>query len=362
MQFQKIFRSLIVLIFTTQLFTACDSSKEERDLGMLPSSKGDVGELIMVMDSVYWNSEIGDTIRSIFRERVDGILQGEPMFTVRYVRPYQFKGLLREHRNLVLLTTFDKNSSGNAIMQKFFTPESVEKIKTDPNYFFIPQTDQFASDQLVLQIFSATQEQLLQKLSEPQVKDRIQSLMNQTENERVKKRLFSSKGAMNNDMMKVIKEKHDFQLSIPSGYQLAKDSTGILWLRLPEAAFDKNLVIAYKKYESESQFSNENLLEWREEIGKKHLKDPEYPERYVYTEMQEPPVFSEIQLNGKYAKKMQGIWRINTRFVGGSFVSFILTSEDNQYIFYLEGLLNAPGMKKRELLRELVAILSTFKA
>ncbi len=361
MFFQKIFRFLLVAIFMTLLFIGCNTHKEEKLVGMLPSSKGDVGELILVADSAYWNGTLGDTLKGIFKEPVPGILQGEPMFTVRYVRPYQFKGLLREHRNLVLVTTFDKATGGNSIMQKFFTPETIEKIKQDPSYFFIPQTDEFASDQVVLQLFAATQELLLQKLSDPKVKRKIQDVLNQKEEERVKKRMYSERGTVNAEMMELLKEKYGFELKVPQGYRLAKDSTHVLWLRMPEANFDKNLIISFKPYTSEEQFSDQAFLAWRNEIGHRHLADPEFPDRYIVTEALQPVSIEETQLSGKFAKSMRGLWRINGRFTGGSFVSFMVTSADNQRIYYIEGLVTAPGTKKRELLRELTSIISTFK-
>jgi hypothetical protein len=59
--------------------------------------------------------------------------------------------------------------------------------------------------------------------------------------------------------------------------------------------------------------------------------------------------------------ELRGLWRTNNRTMGGPFICYAVASPETGRIYYLEGFCYSPGKDQRETIRELEAILSTFK-
>ncbi len=69
----------------------------------------------------------------------------------------------------------------------------------------------------------------------------------------------------------------------------------------------------------------------------------------------------ETTLEGKYARKIKGLWKTNNLAMGGPFVGLSFVDESLNRIYYIEGFLYSPGKRQRELIRELETILKTFR-
>ncbi|MEQ9007480.1 MAG: DUF4837 family protein, partial [Ekhidna sp.] len=65
--------------------------------------------------------------------------------------------------------------------------------------------------------------------------------------------------------------------------------------------------------------------------------------------------------NGHFAVEARGLWKISDNSRGGPFVSYSIVDEEEGLIYYVEGYVDSPGTRKKNLVRELEAILSTFK-
>ena len=336
------------------LLASCESSKKS---SMKPPAGGDKGEMILVMDSVKWKGKLGDKIKSLFKQKVPGLPQNEPLYTVRYIEPHSFKGLLRHHRNIVIVTTFDQKTVGSLKLQRNFTKESVRKLKATPDLFWLVKKDEYARNQVVMHIFSNDERTLVQHIDK-----NFQSLQ-QYFNTVEKNRLLASfrKIRGNEKLMQQLSAKHGFSFELLKGYKVVRDTTRFLWLRFPEANIDKNLFFTYQPYLDENQFTLENIIAWRNKIGKAYLTDPEHLNRYIITETLTPVLEKVTTINGSYAKELRGLWRIKTRFVGGAFRAYVFVDQTRNRIYYTEGFAIAPGTEKREIMRELAAVLTTFK-
>ncbi len=347
------FQSLFLVILFLSIY-GCSSSEDKR---LLPSAKGANGEVIVVMDDKLWNEDLGKSVKAALEYPVLGVLKKEPSFTIRHIKPFDFKGLLKEHKNLVVVTTFDLESPGNLLLQESFTGSSVEKIKSDNDIFYKVDRDVYAKGQIAIQLFSNKRKTLTNKIDDNA--SLIRKILDKEEMER-HFMAFNDRLA-DPEFSKKLFDKHSFSFALLKGYQTVMDTTDFLWLRHPEAKVDKNLFFARRSYESESQFALSNVLSWRDELGKNYLFDPDDKTKYVITEMLEPPAEKEVSFQNKYAKEIRGIWKIKNAFTGGSFVSYIFVDTDTQTLYYIEGFVNAPGKDKREIIRELSAILNTFQ-
>ncbi|MBX2843584.1 MAG: DUF4837 family protein [Flammeovirgaceae bacterium] len=346
---------LFLLIILT--FWGC-SAKQEKDLGLLPSAKGEVGEIILVIDTVKWKGPLGEEIREVFSRKIEGLPQPEAMFTVRNIDPNKFVSFLRQHKNIVIVTTFDENTAGSRKLREFFTPESITQIKNNENIFMTNSENEYAKGQLVMNLFSKDEATLIKHLKENRQK--IQDVFNNLERKRLASKLFK---ARKKDLEKSLLESHNIKMVIPAGYKFVPlDSVpeDFVWLRYVEYDYDRNIVISYKDYESEEQFEEENILKWREDIMQKYTQQ-DSPDNYVIKEKLVPVSTRKVNFNGKYGVELRGIWRLSVSIVGGPFLAYVFYDKDSGRIYYLEGFLSAPGASKREHMREMEVVLRNFK-
>lgn len=335
------------------------TAQQERDLELLPPAKGGKGEIIVVMDSTRWDTEFGQEVRKTFNDRVYGLPQPEPMFNSRYVTASLFRGLLKRHRNIVIITTFDHNTSESRHLWQSFTPESRKKLEENPDVYMIPQRDEFAKGQQILHLFAQTEEQLIKKMSENRKK--IQDIFNSREEDYIREKLLT--GGLDKELSKIMKKSHGMSMKVPGGYQLAKDTTNFFWVRFPEIKFDKNIFIAYKPYTSEKQFELDSIVDWRNRICKEHLYgDKERnPNSYILTEELVPAQDTKVTFNSQYAKEVRGLWKTKNLTMGGPFISYVFVDKKTQRIYYAEGFIFAPSKPKREYVRELKVTLNSLE-
>jgi hypothetical protein len=345
---------------------ACDSRERGKPaIYDLPAARGRTGEIIVVMDTAQWSGEVGEALRSVYSAELPGTLRGERMFSLRKAHATQLNNVLKQHKNLVFVVSMERNSAATQRLKSFFPPEGLQQIAKDSSLFYQLAPNQFAVGQMVVFLFGQTDKQLANHLRINRRK--LQDIFAETERQRITNGL--SKLRAKDNLEDKIAKTHNIQLLLPRGFEFVKEEispdkkTGFLWVRMPDAEVDKSLILAYKPYDSEKQFSKDSLIAWRNSLGKAHLYgDPEKPESYMITEPLEPPTLRESTVNGNYAQEMRGLWRTNNAVMGGPFLSYSFADSKTGRIYYYEGFVFAPSRdNKREIIRELEAILRAAK-
>jgi hypothetical protein len=89
----------------------------------------------------------------------------------------------------------------------------------------------------------------------------------------------------------------------------------------------------------------------------------EFKGSYMGTEYKyHDPIFKEIWVNGGYCAELRGLWKVlNGGAMGGPFYSHTRLDEINQRVITIEGFVFAPGVKKRNPMRQLEAIIFSAK-
>ncbi len=348
-------KKYISLIFAFAVLISC----EEGWMGeqSKPKGRGEPGEIVLVLDSAKWAGEIGSEFRQIFRESVDGLPRDEPMFDLRQVTPFEFKGILKQAKNLILVVPLNDGAGESRRMRNFFTRDALDSIRNNQNIFMISKKNLFATDQHVLFLVSQGNQYLENQLEENS--DYLQAYFNRIEERRAYRRIYDAPGA--NMIINKLEDKYNFTIKVPYNWKIAEEADNFVWLRLPGQQIDKNIFVAFKPYESEAQFEDENIIEWRNEITEEYIHgDPDRAGTYVITEPLIPPTIREVNLNGKYAKKIIGRWKTKNVTMGGPFVAYVFVDESVNRLYYIDGFVFSPGVKQREIVRELNVILKTF--
>lgn len=347
---------IILLTIVTSFFLAgCN----EKNSDYLPKATGKPGEILVIMDSLQWNGNVGAELKKIFRAEVPALPQDEPMFSVIYAHPERNMKLLTTLKNVVYAFTLDQNSTGTKRLTRSISPETIERIEKDTAFFMSTIKDEYAKGQEVMYLFGATEETLIGHLKKSG--KRIIDHFNKLEKERLAKSLFTKQAT--EGVAAFLRREQQVEISIPVGYRLADRRSDFVWLRQINANTDKDIFISWKPYESEYQFLPDSLIAWREEIAKNYLfEDPKNPISYLVTEQRDADVISQqVNFNGHFAMEIRGLWRTNNRTMGGPFVGYGIADEPRGLIYYIEGFAYAPGKDKREFMRELETILWSFK-
>lgn len=346
---------LVVVVY----FSSCDLEKTAKMQSNLPYANGKPGEIIVVMDSAQWRGEAGKEVRATFGELVYYLPREESQFSLNQIDPVDFKSILKLQKNIIFVTVLGDNSEGNRKLKKHFTKESLDMIEKDPTLFMYPKKDEFAKGQEILHLFSETEEQLIENISNNR-KKLLQHFMN-VEDKRSYKSLYTAKEVIG--VSNHIEDKLGCKLKVPFGFEIAMEDSTFIWLRSFNPDFDKNIFISYVDYTSEEMFSLGNLIKLRTEVSKSYIRyKPEDPESYLLTETDNFEVFrNKINFKGQYAVELRGLWKVNKIYMGGPFISYSMVDEATNRFYYIEAFLFSPGKPQRDIMRELDTIIKTFK-
>jgi hypothetical protein len=359
MLFMHFKKEVFIWLASISLLAACSSGTNKENL---PTASGLPGDMYLIMDSTQWQGPLGAVLDSVFRADMPGLPRDEGIFNMHWIDPRKLNFVLKQRRNLIFAVTLDQRESGAAIVKKIFSPASLEKIKSDPTDFVQTSANLFARGQEVMYLYGNTEEQLIANVRKNA--NRLVESFNKKERDRLNVSLFKAgrlKGAS-----AWLNENFKCDMLIPFGYKLVEDEPNFFWARQINPRDDKDIFIAWEKYESPDQFKKENLIAFRNRICRQYLfEDPDLPDSYLVTETDIsfiPVETKEINFNGMYAVEMRGLWRTNNKSMGGPFISYALADEATGRFFYIEGFTFSPSREQREIMRELETILYTFKS
>jgi hypothetical protein len=343
---------LKILVLLLMVIAACDPNDPE----YLPKASGKPGDMLIVMDSLQWKGTLGKEIRKVFAQDVPGMPQKEPMFNIVHIHPVG-KTLLHQMRNVVYVFTLNQKTSGSILVRKKFTDKTINKIKSDTSFHLSTREDEFAKNQRVMYLFGNDEAQLTGYLQRQ--KQNIVDYFNKVERERMVKQIKRDP----NSPSLFLPRELSCEMRVPLTYKLADRSKDFVWFRLIGPNSDRDIFMTWKPYVSEYQLLPDSLIEWRDETLKKYVfEDPERPDTYLVTELEDGKVQArQIKFNKHFAIELRGLWRTSNRSMGGPFVSYALIDQGKGLIYYLEGFVYNPGRDKREMLRELESIIWTFK-
>lgn len=345
----------IILLFTVLGFQACEENAEGKN-STKPKARGSIGEIILAIDSAKWEGPVGETLKDIFLEDVQGLIRDESMFDVRKVDPRGMTRILKMATNIVYVTTFDDKKAASQNINALFSKEAKEKAANDPLLYLLRSADEFAKGQEVIYLFGNNDEELIQNLKAN--KNKLQNLFHVRERGRLQNVILNRKSSE----AKVAGGNLGLNINVPASYQVAKSENDFLWLRQPTPRSDRpdiSLFFYETAYVSEEQLFPSALLELRESITKQHIfGNPNNRNSFLVTERVDPsPVFTNFKINDNFAVEIRGGWKTNNLSMGGSFLAFVIVDDKNGKLYYMEGFVYYPNEAHRESIREIETIL-----
>lgn len=339
----KYLRLFLVISFVFVL-ACCKDGKSSR----LPESIGQPYEVVLEGDT-------NRIVTAILQESVPDMPQPEPMFNIIQVRKGKLTSLYQTVRNRVVVDVDKRNRDFEV------------KISKDVN----------AAPQVIIRIKAQTVEQLKSRLDGK----RLRQILDESELKHL-----ASVIRQNVEKQKEVKRLFGIDMRIPLDMDASKKAKDFVWYSNNTNSGMKNLLIFKINYSEKTPSARENHSS-RENLsagGNLSSKETsfgteEYPSNGISLSLAD-----KVQIDSVLQKNMlgetdemymviprlgeRGLWEMEGDAMGGPYVMKIIRRQKNgkisgrkNEIIVVIGFVYAPEMKKRNLIKQLEAVLTTIR-
>ena len=298
-----------LLITVCLFFVSCSLGGKRGDKKQLPASIGQPYEVLLEGDTL-------DIVKEMLTEDVDILPQPEPMCNVISVKRGKVSGSYLLMRTRVIVT-IGKNFS--------------VKVSHDEN----------AAPQTIIRIHAASLQELRDSL-QPRV---LQTAIYEAELEHL-----AAVVKQNPEKQKLVKRLFGIDIKIPDQLDASKEAKNFLWLSNNANRGMQNLIFVRVESE-ERRVKNSTPLTPKEEIDSMLRKNMIGETDSMYMQLSYPKRL--------YANLTQGLWEMKGDAMGGPYRMSRLPLADGS--LYIIAFVYAPEMKKRNLMKQLEAVMTTAK-
>ena len=294
---------------------------------------GKAGEIVVVISKQSWEGDPGTVIRETLAQSHVALPQDEPIFDIINIPHDAFKDIFKSTRNIIQI-----NISSN-------TEE--EGIIFKDNIWAYPQA--------TVQINAKSANRFVEIFNEN--KEKILSYFLAAEKERLITNYskYYEKGILN-----ILDRDFDASIKVPPGFRTMAQKKDFLWIQYDTPEIFQGILIYTFPYVSDSAFTVNYQLSVRDSIMKANVSGPTEGS-YMSTEKSIDQAASFTRLNGNYANEMRGLWRVENDFMGGPYISLAVLDAAKQRVVVAFGYVYAPSKDKRNLLRQVEAMVYSLK-
>ena len=294
---------------------------------------GSASELVVVISKESWNGTTGKLIRETLAQSHVGLPQDEPIFDVIDVPHAAFKNIFKTTRN-ILQTSISVNVKNEGITftdDVWAYPQATVQIKAKNinNFETIFKEN---SNKIISYFIAAEKERLTMSYKK-----------------------FYEKGVFN-----VLNKDFGITMKAPPGFAIVDQKEDFIWFKYETPAISQGIVLYTFPYISDSTFTVNYLMDIRDKILKSNVPGA-IKDSYMTTEKRLEQTFNILEHNGNYASEMRGLWRVENDFMGGPYISLAELDATNQRVVVAFGYVYAPSKDKRNLLRQVEAMIYSLK-
>jgi hypothetical protein len=294
---------------------------------------GKAGEMAVVISNEMWDAAPGKTIRESLAQPYVGLPQEEPLFDLINVPNSAFKKIFRTTRN-ILQTSISANNTKPEISfndDVWAYPQAVVKIKAKNAQEFV-------------KIFTDNEEKILSYFV----------LAEKKRNTLIYKKTYDQA------VYNVLNKDFGITMKVPPGFKVMKQAENFIWVQYDTPEIFQGIVIYTTPYNSDSAFTTSYQVALRDSLLKDNVPGPTKGS-YMATETRFDQINNVLKHNGNYASEMRGLWRVQNDFMGGPYISLSELDAANQQIITAFGFVYKPNKEKRNLLRQVEAMIYSLK-
>ena len=335
---KRIVSFVVVAVVAVAMFSGCAGPGQTGK----PGSSGKTLELMVVAPNSVCSGTTQGVLDSLFETPQVALNQPEPRFDVVHIVPSSFDGntMFQSHRNILILEV---------------NPQNICKVYLEQDKWSVPQVvirmtapDRASLDSMLL----ANGERLLKEYYNQEY--------------RRMDRVFSKAPAYK--IVKLLKEKYGFTLSIPEEFALAKmkEESDFTWILKQTKDFDLHLYVYSRESVGPQDFEEAGILDNIDTMLRRYVPGPSEGS-YPGVERRDFFYSRDVVLgDGIEAVETRGLWRTYNDFMGGPFVCYTFTLPESGKVYTLMGSVYSPSQRnrmvmKRDLLMQLDGICRSIK-
>ncbi len=323
-------KKIIPYLFVSLIFFSCNNDKNGRLL--LPSVNGKAGEVLLILEDDLWKDTLGAIFKDALLASTPSLPQDEPLFDISRVPNAGFSKFMQAARNIIKVNIGDN-------------------MKTAIDF----RKDVWAEPQLVIRLQAPNKEELLNLLQKN--KDRIVNQLLEAERRR---NLAIATKYEAVEIERKLKSNYNIKMVIPKDYQLFDEKKDFVWLKKDTRDYMMGIFIYSFEYNSPKNFSVDYLIQKRDSVLKINVPG-ERKGSYMTTEHRVEPYFVNIEFQKKQFVEIRSLWDVVNDAMGGPFISYSTLDVARNRVVTVEGFVYYPNFNKRDLIRQLQAILLTIE-
>lgn len=304
----------------------------------LMSSSGRSSEVLIVCPDADWKGAFGDSLRSVLEAPVVGLPQNEPMFRLSHISPSDFTPVYQKQRNILICQVQADAAS--------------PRLKVEKNRWAKPQLIQTltasCTDTLTAAFLAGS--------------ERITAYIMQGEMQRFQR---AQRAQQEPYMHTQFQKKYGYSMVFPDGFIFAVKQKDFCWLRKETKYWGQSIMVYSEPYVDEHQFSPEYITALRNKYTKTYVQGSSDSSYVLVDERFYPVMYRNYDFpKSPYAVEARGLWGLfgNTgERMGGPFVSYTFLDTAAQRVVTADGFLYAPSDAKRDLMRQVEAMLLTLQ-
>ena len=161
-------------------------------------------------------------------------------------------------------------------------------------------------------------------------------------------------------MYNLLDQDFGITMKVPPGFKIMKQAEDFIWFQYDTPEIFQGIVVYTYPFVSDSAFTVNYALPIRDNLLKKYVPGPTNGS-YMTTEKRFEQGYSVFKHNGNYAAEMRGLWRLENDFMGGPYIAISELDVVNQRVISAFGFVYAPSKDKRNLLRQVEAMVYSLK-
>ena len=299
-------------------------------IGSLSSAHGNTGEVLVVMDDYFWKGACGDSIRSYLTEPVMGLPGIEPMFDL--MQQGSLTTFLQKYRNIV-------------------------KVNIDQGYEMAKlgiSSDAYAKFQLIFTIDAPSADSAIACMYRN--KDLIIGGFLLKGRDAI---IEDYKRTVAKQMVEQLRDKYQVDIIIPNSYTLDVEKEDFVWIAREEGDRQYGILIWKEPYLRISQLETDSLIFKMNSMTRRYVPG-KTAGSYMADEPTVLPIVKRFEKNGVYSVQMNGLWQMENDFLGGPYVSQTIVDLKRAQLVTAHGFVFYPSRDKRQMVRQLEAILHTL--
>ncbi|MBI9057716.1 DUF4837 family protein [Labilibaculum sp. DW002] len=323
----------IIQVVTLCLFVVASmSSCKKTTKGLRPVVTGKSGEVLVLINDALYEGSVGDSLKSVLNDTQIGLPQSEPLFDILHLSHNAFSSMFKTHRSIL-----DIRVSSKVTESKISVKDAV-----------------YAKSQSFMKIEAKNNKEMIKMLTEN--RNKIIAYFHLGERNR-KLKVFKKNTVQ--EVFDKLKAKYDFTLTFPSGYTINKEEGDFLWISKETPTTSQGMFIYTYDYISEDSFTKDAVVKKRNILLGNFVPGP-LEGSYMTTEKGYPISNRYFEFMGNYASETRGLWKVENDFMGGPFLNITFLDKKNNKVVCLDSYVYYPNHNKRELLRELEAVMYSY--